>query len=169
MKIEDLAGNNIAVYDSNKERFTRFCQYLKKFKYRLRWNGDGTNVLAQRPCILVTRPNFVFLCEMALAVERNWLIVPTLSFEDFAEYERQWEIEQEKKFQKILKILDKMFQKSDAGQEYNDNSIMPPLSMQGLDGIKNIDSQKLKELFPKRDISKLRIAGGLAGEKSFKC
>lgn len=159
MKIEDLAGNRIVAYDSSLERFDRFCQYLN---FTGRGKLDIKKGFVRQPCVIIAKTGYAFLCEMSEAVKENYFLVPAWAFCDFMKFEHQFETEQE---EKIQKILDEVFSKSDTGQE---SSVCPPISMQGLDGIKNLGSQKLKELFPQRDISKLRVAGGLAGEERFK-
>lgn len=111
MKIDDLAGNKVVVYDSSMERFDRFCQYLN---FTGRGKLDMNKGFVRQPCVLIAKTGYAFLCEMSEAIKENYLIVPTWVLCDFMKFEHQYEIEQEEKFQKIL---DEVFPKSDTGQK----------------------------------------------------
>lgn len=108
MKIDDLAGNKVVVYDSNLERFSRFFRRLEKLGYiwRIENSREVTFPLGEdvviRPCVFITSNHRIFIHEIATAVKENFLIVPTLSLDDFAEYEHRWESEQAEKIRKLI-------------------------------------------------------------------
>lgn len=101
MKIADLVANKIVVYDSNSERFDLFLRRLEKLGYIWHIENNRDDVI-YRPCVFITSNHRIFVCEMLNAVKNNFLIVPTLSLDDFAEYERRWESEQAEKIKKLL-------------------------------------------------------------------
>lgn len=101
MKINDLVGNKIVVYDGKLERFSRFCRRLEKLGYIWHIENNRDDVI-YRPCVFITSNHRIFVCEILNAVKNNFLIVPTLSLDDFAEYERRYESEQAKKIEKLL-------------------------------------------------------------------
>lgn len=101
MKINDLAGNKIVVYDSSLERINRFCRHLEKLGYIWLIENNRDDVIF-RPCVFITSNHRIFVCEILNAAKNNFFIVPTLSLDDFAEYERRYESEQAKKIEKLL-------------------------------------------------------------------
>lgn len=101
MKINDLVGNKIVVYDSSLERFSRFFRCIEKLGYIWHIENNHEDVI-YRPCVFITSNHRIFVCEILNAVKNNFLIVPTLSLDDFAEYERRYESEQAKKIKKLF-------------------------------------------------------------------
>ena len=67
MKINDLAGNKIVVYDSSLERFSRFCRRLEKLGYI--WNIENNHDdVIYRPCVFITSNHRIFVCEILLKI-----------------------------------------------------------------------------------------------------
>lgn len=101
MKINDLVGYKIAVYDSNLERFSRFFGCLTKKGYIWHIENNLDDVI-YRPCVYIATNHIIFECDIWNAVKNNFLIVPTMVFEDFVEYEHRFENEQAEKIKKLL-------------------------------------------------------------------
>lgn len=101
LKLCDINDEKILIYDRDRKRFHRFCQYLKKLGYLQMWKDDYSNVSVLQPCVGISG-NKVFIWEMSAALDKNFCIIPTLTLDDFAENERRYTSKQADKVREII-------------------------------------------------------------------
>lgn len=105
MKITDIVGKKIAVYDNSAERFHRLITYLEKFKCDwlsgLRAAEYNPYGIYKHVCIYITEAHKIRWFSASEAIENGFCLIPSKVLEDFAKQERRYESKQAEKIKKL--------------------------------------------------------------------